>query len=311
MDVRNESIGGYVPFGGGYGYGGYPGGYGCGFGGGGILGLIALLSLFRGHLGHGDYKGADNCLHDICSQLGSIRADIGDSKYDTVSNMLNQTMGLMKEISCGNLENLNALFNQTMHLDSEFKCLGKDICQVDKDVLINRYELGKDICNVDRDVLENRWILDKDIQKMGFENQIGNLKQTIEIKDQLCEMQHAADKCCCETNQNIERTAFQTQLRDLEYKNCTDKQLAELKCGQKEILDKITESRLLEENARLKDKVEALREKDERSYLAAKITEGANKSVATTYGHWWADRAFNGDTYPNPPYPAGAWPTAY
>lgn len=229
--------------------GGFGGGYGFGGGSCGILGLIALLSLFRGHLGQGDFNGAKGDLNEVQNQLANVRADLGDVKYENCNNILNQTMGLMKEICAGNLSQLTNLFNQTMHLDSEFKCVDKSICQVD------------------RDVLENRWILDKDIVVMGLKNEICNLKQTNELSDKLCAMQHFNDKCCCETNMNIERTAFQTQLRDLTSKADTDKQLSALECGQKAILAKIDESRLIEENNRLRDKLECLREKDERNFI--------------------------------------------
>lgn len=233
-----------------YGAAGGFGGYGWGGGSCGILGLIALLSLFRGHLGHGDFNGAHGDLNEIQNQLSNLRADIGDAKYDACNTTLNQTMALMKEVCAGNLQNLNSLFNQTMHLDCEFKGIEKGLCGIDKDVL------------------ENRWILDKDIVTMGLKNEICNLKQTNELSEKLSMMQHFNDKCCCETNRNIEKTGFETQLRDLTYKCDTDKQLKELECGQKAIMAKIDESRLIEENNRLRDKLECLREKDERNFIA-------------------------------------------
>lgn len=71
--------------------------------------------------------------------------------------------------------------------------------------------------------------------------------------------------CCCDLGLQIERTAFATQIRDMENKCDTDKQLAGLACGQKEILGAMATNRLLDENQRLRDKVEVLREKDEKN----------------------------------------------
>jgi len=276
MEVRSESVGG--------GYGGYAGNYGNG-----IVDLIALMAVFRNGLWNGDYQGADCTLNSIQTQLGDIKGKIGESDYNTLNSVLNQTIGLMSEINAGRFENLNTLFNQTMHLESEFQAVGDRICGVEKDILTNRYELGHGI------------------QRMGYESQINTLNQTIAIKDQLTAMQAAAAACCCETKGLIQQTAFDTQLRDLSNKADTDKQLAELKCGQGAILAKIEESRLLDENARLKDKVEALRERNDRNFLSAEIASAANKNIASTYGHWWADRAFNGETYPAPAYPSGPY----
>lgn len=294
MDVRNESIGGY----------GFPGfgGYGSGYGGGGLLGIIALLALFRGNLGEGRYGDASGCLNQIQAQLGNIQGQIGETQYNNISSMMNQTIGLMESINCGKLENLNALFNQTMHFDQELKCCEKSICEVDKDVLTNRFEAAKEAWKVDSDVLNNRFILSKEIEQQGFANQINNLNQTIQLKDQLCAMQHSADMCCCKTNEHIDQTVFATQLRDLEYKNCTDRQLEELKCGQKAIMGEIRESRYLDENIRLRDKVDCLREKDERHHLSREIACAANKNLNMTRGLWSADRMFNGTDFPNPPF---------
>lgn len=281
MDVRNESIGG------------------------GLGWLIAMMALFRGNLGDGKYGEANNCLCQIQTQMANLQAQIGEAQYNNISSMLNQTIGLMDQVNNGRFENLNALFNQTMHFEQELKCCEKSICEVDKDVLTNRFESAKEAWKVDQDVLNNRFILSKEIEAQGFANQINNLNQTIQLKDQLCQMQHEQDKCCCETNRNIEKTAYETQMRDLMYKNDTDKQLADLKCGQAAIMAKIEESRLLEENCRLKEKVERLREKDERNYLSGQIACASNKNLGLVNSHWWADRSFNGDTYPNPPYPYG------
>lgn len=302
MDVRNESIGGYgFPvlggYGGGYGYGG-----GCGFGGGGILGLVALLALFRGHIGEGKFGDANCCLSQIQSQLGCLEGKIGEAQYNNISSMMNQTIGLMESINCGKMENLSALFNQTMHFDQELKCCEKSICEVDKDVLINRFEGAKEAWKVDRDVMENRYVLSKEIEVQGFTNKLNNMEQTIQLKDQLCAMQHANDMCCCKTNEHIDQAAFATQLRDLEYKNCTDRQLEELKCGQKAIMGEIKESRLLDENHRLREKVEALRERDERHHLERQISCCCQKELNMTRGLWSAERAFNGTDFPNPPF---------
>lgn len=250
MELRNESVGG------GYGYGG-------GFCGDGILGMIALLSVFRGNLWGGNYEGAGANLAEVQNQLANIRADIGQAKYDAINSTLQQTIGLMGEINAGRFEHLNAIFNQTMHLESEFKSVNAHICAVEKDVLINRYELGKEI------------------QRMGYENQLANCQQTNVLSRQIAD-------CCCETNGNIRETAFQTQLRDLEYKGDTDKQLAEIKC-------------LIKDTAKDQE-IARLSRMENQLYIANQINRGINATV----GHWSADAQFNGVTYPQPPFP-GAW----
>ena len=280
VSTVNESGG----IGGGYGFGG-------GFGGGdGIVGLIALMSIFRGHFGQGDYDKAGGCLCEVQNQLANIRADIGEDKYTHINATLNQTIGLMQQINEGRFEQLNSLFNQTMHLDSELKCIQKDICDVDKDVLINRFESAKGFAQVDKDVVVQ-----------GLQNQIGNLMQTNEFNTKFAQAQHQADLCCCRTNENIMKSGYETQLRDLCYKNDTDKQLADLKCGQGAIMAKIDESRLLEENCRLKDKLEALRECNDRNYLAGIVKASAEKNKDVTLGLWGAEKAFNGVDFIAPP----------
>lgn len=299
VEARNESIGGF-PF----------GGYHDGFGGGGILGLIALLSIFRGNLFGGNYHGARENLCELSEQFGNIRADIGQSKYDTVNSIMQQTSTLLSSLAEGRIENLSAILSQTNQLQSA-------LSDVDRDVLKGQYKLKAAIDNNGFENYKGQMSImqqmaanaaeqaecccetNLNITRMGYENQIGNLKQTSQLLTANAALANKISDCCCETNQNIERTAFATQLRDLENKCSTDAKLKELECGQKAILDKITESRLLEENCRLKDKVDALREKDERGYMAA--LAGRTNCLVTETAN--AAKAYFAATTPTTPYP--------
>lgn len=276
MNLRNESIGaaGYAS-----------GAYGGAYYGGGCYPMpypmycndrdndwLIALALFQDKFHHGDYHGAHKCLCDCQAQFSLLQAEVGDVKYENISNMMNQTIGLLGEINNGRVEHLKSVFDLSRQLCSEVKGIEKDIHQVDRDVLINRYEL------------------DKEMQKGFHKLDANNFRQTVEIKDKLSDMQHYADKCCCETNRNIERTAFETQLRDLANKSDTDKQLAEIKCLIKETADK--------------QELERLKRLENQSYISGQV----NRAVNATLGHWGADAQFNGVTYPQPPTNlAGAW----
>lgn len=249
------------------------GGYGFG-GSNGILGLIALLAVFRGNLFGGNVGDASANLAEINNQLGNIRAEIGDSKFDSLSATLNQTMALMGEISQGRFENMSGLLTQTNMLQAGLNDIGNGICS-------STFQLSRQI-DANAAATERGFAqTNLNLVRQGYEGQIASLNSHNQLSRQIAE-------CCCETNMNIERTAFATQLRDLENKCSTDRQLTEIKCL---IADTAKDAELA-----------SLRRDAERGFISHEI----NKAINTTVGHWAADRAFNGPTYPAPPY-NGAW----
>lgn len=270
MFLSNESVGS----------GGVGPGHGFdGFGGGGaILGIIALLAVLRNQFHGGNFDGARNTGIELSEQLGSIRADIGETKYDTVSSIMSQTNTLLSSICEGRMENISALFNQTNALQGELFGLSKQMGEL-------KYDLGS---KIDHD--SN--LINMNILKQGYENQLANCHQTNVLSRQ-------ADECCCRTNEHIERTAFQTQLRDLENKCDTDAKLKELECGQKAIIGKIEENRLLDENRQLKQQVDALREKDERAFIAAQASR--TNCLVTQFAD--AQKAYASALTPTTPFP--------
>jgi hypothetical protein len=229
------------------------GGYG---GGSGILGLIALLSLFRGNLWGGNHEGASVNLAEIENQVANIRADIGDVKYDSVVNVLNQTNTLMSELCNGKFENAKAVWEQTSRLQGELFGIQKDILRGQGETNLN-------------------------IVRQGFENQLSNERQTNILGRQI------GDGFCC-TSREIERSAFATQLRDLEYQNCNNRQFDDLK-------------RLIVDTAKDQE-LAALRKEND----AVRLRNEINRSINATVGSWAAAATFNGVTYPAPPF-NGAW----
>jgi len=189
-------------------YGGAQGGYpvmagGGGFlgGEGGILGLIALLALFRGNLFGGNYDGARNNVGEIENQLANVRADLGDVKYNSARDILSQTNAILIEMCNGKFQNAEQVWNLGAKL-------GAEIGGVEKSVLIQ-----------------------------GFQNQLANCEQTHTLSKQIadccCEtnlnmtrlnyeaMLREKD-CCCETQKQFEEvkaliknTALETELFNL------------------------------------------------------------------------------------------------
>lgn len=270
MFLNNESVGsgGVGP---GHGYDGFGGGNS-------ILGLIALLGILRNQFNGGNFDGARNTGIELSEQLGSIRADIGTAKYDTVSSILSQTNALMSAICEGRMENITAVLNQTNVLQGAICGLSAQMGEV-------KYDLGSKIDNHSN-------LTNMNILKQGFENQLANCQQTNVLTSKI-------EGCCCALGQQIERTAFETQYRDLESKCSTDAKLKELECGQKAIIGKIEESRLLDENNRLREKVDALREKDERAFVAAQA--GRTNCLVTQLAD--AQKAYIAATTPDTPFP--------
>lgn len=281
VETRNESIGGFYP--------GAVGGYGGGYGHDGILGIIALLALFRGNLFGGNHEGAGANLAEIQNQLSNIRADIGDVKYDNLSGTLQQTIGLLGEINAGRLENMSALLSQTNVLQGGLFGLQKDILvsanKTDMAIAQSTFGLSRQLDANAAAAAACCCETNLNLTKLGYENIIANLNQTNQLQRQMDANAAAAAACCCETNLNIERTAFATQLRDLENKCDTDRQLAEIKC-------------LIKDTAKDQE-LARLTRAEEQAFIANQI----NKSISTTVGSWSAAAQFNGVTYPSPPFP--------
>lgn len=247
---------------------------GGGFGGNGILGMIALLAVLRGNLFGGNVEGAGSNLAEMQNQLGSIRAEIGDAKFNQVSTTLNQTIGLLSDINNGRMENMSGLLTQSAMLQQSINDIGNGICS-------STFALTRQIDQSTASTNAAIGAVNANVISQGFEGQIATLNQTNQLQRQIAE-------CCCELNLNMERSAFATQLRDLENKCDTDKQLGEIKC--------------LITNTAKETELNALRAASERQFISSEI----NKAINTSVGHWAADRSFFGATYPNPPY-NGAW----
>ena len=264
VSANNEVLGGGFGggVGGGYGYGG------CGFGGGGygILGLIALLSLFRNNFGRGDYEGAGKCCCEMQEGIGHIRHDIGEQKYDMMQGILTQLGTQLSAINSGRIENIQAVLSQTNALQAEMFGLRNNILQsennINTNVLKGNFDLSRQLDFNRAEAAKCCCETQKEVLAMGYKNELANCQQTNQLSNQISAcccanelasqkalyesqlsncvqtntLQKAIDDCCCTTNQNIERTAFATQLRDLECCCKTDKQIAELACGQKEII---------------------------------------------------------------------------
>jgi len=255
--VRNESDVAYA--GGGCGYGG--------FGEGGILGLIALLALFRGNL----FGGNHDCARENCcameNQLANIRADIGDQKYDTVSSIMQQTNTLMLEMCNGKFANAQAVWG----LCDKLQC---ELFGIQKDILLSAKDTDKTIMATSNDT-------QKAILVQGFENRLSNCEQTNTLSRQIAD-------CCCETQKAIERTAFATQLRDLECCCKTEKQFEEIKC-------------LIKDTAKDSELANLRRESD-RNFWTKEIERSTGAAVNATLQSWGANKSFFGHNYPQPPY---------
>lgn len=241
-----------------------------------IADMIALLAVFRNNLGCGDYEGARGNLSQLESDLGSIRADIGDAKYDNVAQIMNQTIGLMNQINSGNLSIITDILNQTNVLQREFCGLEKEIAT---STLVTSNKISESQFETYKAISQSERFLDGRIDGLGREMHCE--------MDGIREGQHRAEiealRCCCET-----------QLRDQVNKADTDKQLCELRCGQEKILARIDESELKQENAMLKRDNAALARQNERAY-AANLHAKTNYIVDSVGDSL---KAFNGVNYP-------------
>lgn len=242
--------------------GGGWGGWGNGFGGGaGILGIIALLGILRGRIGEGEFRGAENCCCEIQEAIGDLKGQIGENTLKACESNFNTVLTLLQEINAGRVENMSALLSQTNALQAEMFGIQKDIltssCKTDAAIASSTFAISRQLDQNAAAAAACCCETNLNIERQGFANQIATINQTNQLSKQISD-------CCCETNLNIERQGFAIQLRDLENQNENNKNFAKLECGQAAILAKMDTERLLDENVRLRDKVEALREREER-----------------------------------------------
>lgn len=235
---------------------------GWGGNGTGILGMIALLSLFRGRLGEGDFRGAENCCCELQESIGQVKAQIGDANFKNCEANFNTVLTLLQEINAGRMENLTSLLSQTNALQAEMFGIQKDIltsaCKTDATIANSTFVLSRQLDQNAAAAAACCCETNLNIERQGFANQLATLNQTNVLQKQI-------DDCCCQTNLNIERQGFAIQLRDLENQNETNKQFCEVKAGQGAIMAQITTNRLLDENDRLREKLENCREREERA----------------------------------------------
>ena len=180
------------------GYGGF--GFGGGFGGGGtVLGVLigALLPRLFGNFNNGNYEACRADIAEIQNQLGNVRADIGDVKYDSCKDLLTQTSALMMQMCNGQFQNAEQVWN----LGNKLQC---ELFGLQKDILVGNNAINQNILT------------------QGYQNQLANCQQTNTL-------QNAISECCCNTNLNIERMGHAIQLRDLECCCKTQQQFEEVK----------------------------------------------------------------------------------
>jgi len=251
----------------GFGFGGFGGGWGIP-----PVGLFGVIGGFGnrgfGHDGccnvHREHHGRifDECCCDI-------RADIGETKFKVAEVGLQNANALQKEICNVNMQSKD----NTFQIEKELFGLQKDV-------------LGC-CCETQKAVMAGNNCLEKGILTQGFENRLSNCEQTNTLSRQIAD-------CCCETNLNIERTAHATQIRDLECCCENQKQFAELKCGQKEIMAFIA-------NQAKENKIECLeKELRQQARIIDKMEDqriaGRTNCLVTQLGD--ANKAFFGTTYP-------------
>jgi hypothetical protein len=315
IDSRIENLGGN-------GGGGFLGGGGGGGWAAGILGLIALLSLFRNNFGQGNFDAANGNLNELQNQLGNVRADIGQARFDTVQSSLNQMSTLLSAISSGRLENIQALLSQTNQLSGMLNGVSRDVLTSEGNltgqISQNRFDTLSGQFGLSRQLDANAAAAAKCccdtqnmIQSVGYQGQIAALNTQNQLSNQIAQ-------CCCDnklavqsmgyqnqlnnqqqttdmqmafanTNYRISDTANLTQYRDLENRAHTDRQLAEIKC-------------LITDTAKQQE-IDRLRHENERNFLVREFERSTNAAVGATVSSWGAARGFFGPAYSQPPYP--------
>lgn len=156
----------------------------------------------------------------------------------------------------------------------------------------NTFQIEKELFGLQKDILQGNTGLEKSVLIQGFQNQLGNCEQTHTLSKQISD-------CCCNTNLNIERTAHTTQIRDLENRAHIDTELANLKCGQKEIMAYIA-------NQAKDTKIEILeKELRQQSKLIDRLEDqriaGRTNCLVTQLGD--ATKAYFATQTPSEPFP--------
>lgn len=275
--------------------GGWGGGFGFG-GGAGILGVIALLSILRGRIGEGEFRGAENCCCELQEAIGQVKAQIGDANFKNCEANMNTVLTLLQEINAGRIENMGALLSQTNTLQASLFGIQHDIlsssCKTDAAIASSTFALSRQLDQNAAAAAACCCETNLNVERQGFANQLATVNQTNQLSKQISD-------CCCETNLNIERQGFAIQLRDLENQNENNKNFAKLECGQAAIIAKMDTERLLDENVRLRDRVEALREREERTQACC--LNNKTNTLIKELGN--AAKVFAAVTTPATPFP--------
>lgn len=271
------------------------GGFGWG-GGQGILGIIALLAILRGNIGRGEFREGEGCCKEMLEGIGDLKGQIGENTLKACESNFNTVLTLLQEINAGRMENLNALLQQTNALQGELFGIQKDIlassCKTDAAIASSTFALSRQLDQNAAAAAACCCETNLNIERQGFANQLNTINQTNQLSKQIAD-------CCCETNLNIERQGFAIQLRDLENQNENNKNFAKLECGQANILAQMATNRLLDENQRLREKVEGLREREERQQACC--LNNKTNTLIKELGN--AAKVFAAVTTPATPFP--------
>lgn len=245
--------------------------------------------------GGGSYGfGGDSGMAWIVALFAMFRRDFNNGNYAgaqaNISEITGQLANVRADIGDVKYDTVSSILSQTNALMSEM-CNGR--LENVTAILNQTNQLQSALFGVQTTQLESKYDLasqmaecccdtNQNILRQGYESQI----RTIESVNTLARQQA---ECCCDTQKLIQQTAFDTQLRDLQNQNSTNQQLTEIKC-------------LVSDTAK-DQQIEALKRENERGFIAGEI----GRSINATMGHWWADRAFNGYHYPNPACPCGGF----
>jgi len=241
-------------------------GYGWdgGFGGGGFMGGVvggALGGLISRLFGHGGGWGGDG--------WGRGRRDTDD-------------IFLMKEMA----DTRRDIPHQTIEL------MERDF-GLQKDILENRFHTAKEICECKHGH-----------ERGGFELQKEILNNRFLTEKEICATNAHIDRCCCELKTEalkdgfgqrieMERGFREAEFRDMKEHCHIEKQLDELRCGQKEIIGFIANQAKDTKIELLECKLAEARERNERLF-DKELSEKTN-CLVKELGN--AQREFLGPTY--------------
>lgn len=188
----------YISSGGG-GWGGFGGGFGSGFAGGVVGGLFSRMF---NNFGNGNFGGNLVELAELQNQMSNMRHDISEESYKNVSNMLNQTMSLMSELSNGRYDNAKLAYETMARLQA--------CC-----------------CETQGVIRDGNFKLETSILNQGWANQLANCQQTNTLSNQIKDTAFATQlrdlECCCETNKKLEAIACEVKFQGVETRAHFDK----------------------------------------------------------------------------------------